>query len=152
MKIDYLANHQLCVHQIAKWCNHEWPWYYNNGDINSAIAFHLKTAQMHTIPTALVALEGNELVGTIAIIEQDLEIRPALTPWLGCLFVSPAYRRQGVATSLIREGQLLAQRLGQKELYAWTEFLSSALQNMGWKLIESTEYQERKICILSCTP
>lgn len=149
MQIDFLADHPSFITQIAKWCNLEWPWYYNGGDLNAAVLFHQKTAQKSSIPAALVAVEGSEALGTIAIIEQDMEIRPNLTPWLGCLFVAPQYRGRGVAGHLLREGFHLAERLGVREIFAWTESLSESLKKGGWKLIETTPYQGRSVDILS---
>ncbi len=149
MKIDYLANYPALIPKIAEWCNSEWPWYYNNGDINAALEYHRRTAQRSSIPSALVALEANELVGTISIIEDDLEIRSELNPWLGCLFVDPEYRGRGVASALIKEGQFLAEQLKIPRIYAWTESLKGPLAKNGWQYLESTKYRGKQIYILS---
>jgi GNAT superfamily N-acetyltransferase len=154
MKIEYLAENLHCLEQIAEWCCKEWPWYYNNGELAEAISYHRKTAQKSTIPFSLVALERNRLIGTISVIEEDMETRPELTPWLGCLFVDPSFRGGGIATALIKEAVRLAAKHKITKLYAWTETLGSTLSANKWQFIEDTVYRDKKVKIyyLDLTP
>jgi GNAT superfamily N-acetyltransferase len=145
MKIDYLANNPDCVAQISKWCCEEWPWYYNNGELKSAISYHQRTAQVGAVPCALVAFEGDQLVGTISIIEEDMDLRPTLTPWLGCLYVSPPFRGRGVAAQLINEGIKVAKSLKIRKIFAWTATLTDALRSQNWDYMEQIKYQGKDV-------
>jgi GNAT superfamily N-acetyltransferase len=69
-----------------------------------------------SLPTALVAFQGDSVLGTAALKPQDLDIRPHLTPWLGGLFVLPEHRGHGVASSLVSRLVTEAQDLGLTEL------------------------------------
>jgi N-acetylglutamate synthase-like GNAT family acetyltransferase len=149
MQIDFLANHPLLVAQIADWCNQAWPWYYSDGNLEHALAYHRSTAQLAQVPCALVALDGSDLAGTIAIIYDDMETRSTLNPWLGCLYVSPSKRGHGVASRLIDAGVNLARSLELPMLYAWTEALRDPLLKKGWIPIETTEYRGKQAHILS---
>lgn len=149
MIIDYLVNHPTYVTQVAEWCCREWPWYYENGDMVAAQKYHLNT---DLIPCALVALEGDKLAGTISIIEEDMDVRPNLSPWLGCLFVAPSFRGQGVASALIDEGASVAKRLGLKKMFAWTESLDRLLARKGWDFRETVDYEGRIASIYRCDP
>ena len=151
MRISPLVNHPELVPTVAQWCCEEWPWYYANGDLAAACAYHQQTAQAARVPSGLVALEGSTLAGTISVIEDDMETRPELNPWLGCLVVAPEFRRQGLASRLIDEGELLAKRLAVPVLYAWTETLCRLLLSKGWAHVEDTAYRGRRVSILSKT-
>jgi GNAT superfamily N-acetyltransferase len=50
-----------------------------------------------------VLFDGDRAVGTAGLMRSDLESRPDLTPWLGGLFVEPAFRARGHATALVRQ-------------------------------------------------
>ena len=150
--IDFLVNHTSLIQPIAEWCCYEWPWYYDNGNLDTAVAYHSRTATTSGIPCALVALDGRNIAGTIALLEEDMDIRSELTPWLGCLFVAPSYRGRGIASLLMAEGLKLAAARKIPEIFAWTEKLSSPLRAAGWKYLESLDYQGRKVDIFSIEP
>src|SRR5262245_6919275 len=54
-----------------------------------------------SIPLSLLALELDEPVGTINLIENDDEQRVHLRPWLAALFVLPAHRHGGIGSMLV---------------------------------------------------
>src|SRR5690349_8984032 len=70
------------------------------------------------LPRTLVAHIRNKAVGTVSVMLHDLETRPDLNPWLGCLYVQPAWRCQGVAGELLMSAeQMAAQSLGISVLH-----------------------------------
>lgn len=148
VKIDYLANHPHLIAQVAGCCCSEWPWYYDNGNLETALAYHSKTAQSCGIPCALVALEQGQFAGTITILEEDMDIRSHLSPWLGCLFVPPEFRGKGIAGLLTEAGLKLAAHQKIARIYAWTEKLGSAAMARGWTFLERVSYQGREVEIL----
>ncbi len=150
--IDYLANHSGLIKPVADWCCREWPWYYDEGNCETAFAYHSRTATLSGIPCALVALDEGRLVGTIALLEEDMDIRSNFSPWLGCLFVDPSSRGSGIASLLMEEGLRLADTRNIPEIFAWTEKLSSPLRAAGWRYLESPIYQGRKVDIFSIEP
>ncbi len=150
--IDFLANHPGLIEPVANWCCSEWPWYYNDGDYSTAYAYHSRTAVLSGIPCALVALDEGRLVGTIAILEEDMDIREDLWPWLGCLVVAPSERGKGIASRLIVEGLKLSATIKIPKIFAWTEKLSPHLRAAGWKYLASPSYQGKKVDIFSIEP
>ncbi|MCP6582456.1 GNAT family N-acetyltransferase, partial [Klebsiella pneumoniae] len=50
-----------------------------------------------------VLFDDDRPVGTAGLMRGDLESRPDLTPWLGGLYVEPAFRSRGHATTLVRQ-------------------------------------------------
>lgn len=69
------------------------------------------------VPFALVAHEGDAYVGSVLVIENDLEARPQYAPWIAALWVEPEQRRQGVAVQLIDAARAEAARLGWQACY-----------------------------------
>lgn len=82
---------------LAEWFMAEWPEYHRGktlGDVSSM--FRLRDTQR----TLIAEIDG-EIVGTIAIRNSWSDAPEIQTPWLGGLFVKPAYRRQGIAHELV---------------------------------------------------
>lgn len=50
------------------------------------------------IPFCLVAEEGGVYIGSVLVIENDLDARPDYTPWIAALWVEPHARKRGAAT------------------------------------------------------
>jgi len=86
IRIDYLANHPALADELAKVSWAEWPSIYEAR--RQTFADVLKTCRermnVDHLPLALVAFDGDKLVGTVSLKPHDLEIRPELTPWMTC--------------------------------------------------------------------
>ena len=54
------------------------------------------------IPITFLALDGGVPVGTASVIEDDLETRCELTPWLASIYVVPERRGSGLGTMLVK--------------------------------------------------
>ncbi|MEO9166764.1 MAG: GNAT family N-acetyltransferase [Aestuariivirga sp.] len=88
-------------------------------------------------PFCLIALSGDQFVGSVLGIEADLNERPALTPWVAALWVEPQARRQGIAKALISEA--LARIFGQTHSVAYLCAKTDKrhyYERAGWQLIE----------------
>jgi GNAT superfamily N-acetyltransferase len=53
------------------------------------------------IPLALVAHEDGEYLGSVLLIENDLDDRPQYAPWIAALWVEQKVRRNGIASKLL---------------------------------------------------
>lgn len=69
------------------------------------------------IPFALVAHEGDTYVGSVLVIDNDLDVRPDYAPWIAALWVDPDYRKQGVAAALIKDARQHIALLGRGTCY-----------------------------------
>ena len=67
-----------------------------------------------------VLFDGDRPVGTAGLLRSDLESRPDLTPWLGGLFVEPAFRGRGHATALVRQVEEFARAASVPVLWLYT--------------------------------
>lgn len=85
------------------------------------------------LPKFYLALEGDEIIGSYALLTNDLISRQDLMPWFACLFVNEEFRKKGIAEKLLAHGLDQAAKKGFNNLY-----LSSDLENFyerkGWRL------------------
>jgi GNAT superfamily N-acetyltransferase len=148
--IDYLANHPELAPELTRLFYEEWRTIYDQRGQSFDDVLHtcVERANIGSLPLALVAFQDEELVGTVSLKVQDLEIQPELTPWLGGLFVIPKWRRMGVASTLIQRVIEEAQRLKLRQLYLWTASAESLYLKLGWSEVERTDYCGQRIVIM----
>lgn len=69
------------------------------------------------IPAALVAHDDDRYIGSVLIIENDLDERPNYAPWIAALWVDSDFRRQGIAAQLITRSRAHIAQLGRDTCY-----------------------------------
>jgi GNAT superfamily N-acetyltransferase len=84
-----------------------------------------------SLPKFFILLNDNEIIGSYALVTNDMISRQDLYPWLACLFVNPDHRNKGIAELLLNHGLQETKNKGFDSLY-----LSSDLENFyekkGW--------------------
>lgn len=82
-----------------------------------------------------VLFDRNQPVGTVGLMREDLEARPDLTPWLAALFVEPAFRGRGYATTLVRRIEAFAQAASIPVLWLYTVSAEPLYLRLGWQRV-----------------
>ncbi len=104
----------------------------------ASIVQHSQTAE--ALPLTFIAVEGEQLLGTIGLWRCDLISRQDLFPWLAALYVAPAARGQGLAGKLQRHVIDYARRAGFRELYLYSA-CRDFYERFGWRYIgEGLDY------------
>jgi len=85
----------------------------------------------NALPKFFLALEDNKIIGSYALITNDLISRQDLMPWFACLFVNENKRSQGIAELLLKDGLHQARAKGFDTLYLSTD-LENFYENKGW--------------------
>jgi GNAT superfamily N-acetyltransferase len=80
-----------------------------------------------------VLFDGAQPVGTAGLMREDLESRPDLTPWLGGLYVQPAFRGRGHAASLVRRVEDAARDASIAVLWLYTLNAAELYRRLGWQ-------------------
>ncbi len=147
---DYLANHTRFVPVLTDYMYAHWRSLLEAvGKSRDDFALSMQDhCRIGSLPLALVAFQDDQVLGTIALKPQDLDIRPDLTPWLGGLFILAEYRRRGIGSLLITRMVAEAEKLGLPCLYLWTPSAESLYVRHGWKLLERVPYYEYTISIM----
>lgn len=133
----------LCV---AGWIETEWPgipiinWLRQPIDEGCALPLVL----------AWQASDDEELCGCGALLNDDMNDRPLLNPWLGCLYVTPRARRQGIGRSLL---QALVKKAVEIKIPMGYLFCSPELspfyESEGWETIENRLYEGKASVIMN---
>lgn len=84
------------------------------------------------LPKFYVAVENEQIIGSYALLTNDVISRQDLMPWFACLFVNEDRRNQGLATKLLDHGLQEAKSKGYKTLYLSTD-LDGFYEKNGWK-------------------
>jgi predicted N-acetyltransferase YhbS len=148
MQIAYLADHPYYIPTVALWLYSEW------GRLNPGDSVDRRVARLSThtgrpaIPTTLIALEGDTLLGSASLVENDLTSRPHLTPFMASVYVHPDHRRRGIATGLVQRVMATAGRLGVKTLYLITHDQQRLYAKLGWCALEELDYRGESVTLM----
>jgi GNAT superfamily N-acetyltransferase len=94
------------------------------------------------LPAILVAHEGLEPLGTVALRPWFAEEPMAQTPWVRQFFVFPRLRGRGIDRALSAAVEQHARALGYERLYAATNRIERLLVRRGWKVFHVIEHED----------
>jgi GNAT superfamily N-acetyltransferase len=86
------------------------------------------------LPKFYLLLDGHEIIGSYALLVNDIISRQDLMPWFACLYVEESYRGRGLAGQLLEHGLSEAARKGFDRLYLSTD-LVNFYERKGWTLL-----------------
>jgi GNAT superfamily N-acetyltransferase len=91
----------------------------------------------NSIPFALVAHQNETYLGSVLVIENDLEERPNLSPWVAALWVEAEFRCKGIARQLLDDAVQRVFDLGRGDVYLCAEPpIGPYYLARGWALLE----------------
>jgi predicted N-acetyltransferase YhbS len=147
--IEPVAKHIELIPVLAHWHHQEWqhlnPESY---DLQSRIKEYQEVVNSPGLPAMLVAHNNSQALGSVRLIKNDMDTHPELGPWLASLYVHPDFRRQGIATSLIRELEDVTRQLGFQDLYLFTEDRQQMYQKLGWQQLLIERYYNEQVVIM----
>jgi predicted N-acetyltransferase YhbS len=152
MQIAYLKDHPDAIPTVAQWLFHQWGHLTPGSSVESAIGRLQRNLHDDRIPLTIIALSGDNVVGTASLIEHDLQTRPDLTPWLASVFVVPEQRGQGIGAALVRAIVAKARTLGVSPLYLFTPDKEALYRHLGWQTVETTNYRGEDVVIMQIAP
>ena len=86
------------------------------------------------LPSFYVAVEDESIIGTYALLRNDLISRQDIFPWLACLYVSPERRGREIGSLLLRHALQETEKRGHRKLYLCTD-LTGYYEKYGWSHI-----------------
>lgn len=119
---DHLHRHPHHVDRVATLVYEEF-WVGVQGGMSRAdlaAAFGGRAAPGRVL-ASIIALDGDELLGCVHLIDNDDESLPELYPWLAAMVVVPGRRGQGIGSMLVRAMANEAKSLGFERLWFGTD-------------------------------
>ncbi len=84
-----------------------------------------------SLPKFYIILDNERIIGSYALLTNDIISRQDLLPWFACLFVEEEYRNKGIANQLLSHSLIESHKRGFQTVYLSTE-LSSFYEKKGW--------------------
>jgi N-acetylglutamate synthase-like GNAT family acetyltransferase len=142
-----LVDHANAIPSIAQWFYDEWREIYGV-ETPASVQQRIETwLTRNRIPTALVAVATNQVVGTVALKEHELQF--SYSPWLAGLFVIPQLRHKGIGALLVDAAERKAASLGVNELYLYTPSSQAFYERLGWSVLERCQLPNGSVAVMS---
>ncbi len=148
MQISYLADIPDASAALIPGLLDHWRYIAPEETVESRQARFKAHLNRDELPIAWVAHSGDRVFGTAAIRIHDLPGREDLTPWLGGVFVLPAFRRRGIASALCRAVEEKARDLGFQRLFLFTLDQQSLYKSLGWGPYQAANWRGHTADIL----
>ena len=148
MRIESIADHLDLVETIGRWHWAEWGHVDPQGSLESWTDGLRQRTLRDRVPTTYVALENERLLGSVTLVENDMETRRDLSPWLAGLFVWPEFRRKGVGTTLVAHAVRAASHMGVPTLYLYTASAQALYAGLGWTTVADEFYEGSKVVVM----
>jgi GNAT superfamily N-acetyltransferase len=148
MKISYLADTAELASQLIPGLLDHWRPLVPEDTAEARLQRFQAHLNRDTLPIAWLAHEAGQAIGTASLRASDLPGREELSPWLGGVYVAPAFRGRGIASALCRTVEERAAALGHDRLYLFTLDQQALYQHLGWRAIERTSWRGRAIDLM----
>ena len=108
------------LEELGRWHHEQWA------ELNPGLTLKRRFFRMKAylnsdfIPTSWLAFSEGKAVGSAAVVNNDMDIRPEYSPWLASVFVLPGYRGRGIGTLLIRHAMKHSAEAGEWPVYLFT--------------------------------
>jgi GNAT superfamily N-acetyltransferase len=152
MEIVNLRQIPEVIPTLAAWHHAQWGELNPQKSLDTRIAgleLHLAEAP---VPTTFVALEDELPLGSASLVLHDLPTHSHLSPWLASVYVAAEHRRRGIGGQLVRRVMGESRRLGVETLYLFTLDQEKFYAELGWSLLERSEYRGFPIVVMQWRP
>jgi GNAT superfamily N-acetyltransferase len=132
---------------LAQWQHRQWSFLNPQDNLEKRIARLKCNPNAGLIPSTFVA-QKDGLLGSAAIVENDLESKPELSPWLASVFVFPEHRGQGIGSALVKYVMERAKEAGIPVLYLFTPDKEPFYLKLGWETLSREVFRGHPITIM----
>ena len=154
MRIEPIALHRGQLATLAAWHDAQWGHLYSHWTLEVARS-ELEEHALRTsgLPTTLLALEGDELLGSVSLVFEDApELQEHGSPWLASLYVKPQARGRGIGAQLANAAVARARLEGVDELFLFTPEHRDFYARLGWREIARTALKGTPVDLMCIAP
>jgi predicted N-acetyltransferase YhbS len=148
MRLAYLVDYPEFFPLVAQWNWDEWHTLLVERSAAEFEAWLRKNVRRDAIPMTLLAFEETAIVGTVSVVDYDLDLSNDLSPWLASLYVVPSRRGNGLGRRLVQAAIDEATRLGFHALHLYTPGQEAFYAALGWQPVKSVRYRGQPITIM----
>ena len=148
MKIVNLSEVPQAIDTLARWHFDEWQDLYPDESLQDFKADLRASTAAGVVPSTFVALANAAVIGSISLLERDMDLDESWTPWLANLFIHPDYRQQGAGKQLIRHLVAFCAANSVRGLYLFTPDSRAYYEALGWVLRRRQEYKGQLVDIM----
>ena len=156
LRFENLADRPGAVPLVAEWYFGEWGYLNPASTPEKVAAKLLASMNRDAIPLVVLAVMGDEVIGSAELKYREMTIYPEKEHWLGGVFVVPEHRGRGVAARLIDAVVNSARILGVDVLHIQTKRLDGGLYlKLGWQRTEQICYRGLDVLVMQrelCPP
>jgi predicted N-acetyltransferase YhbS len=136
-RIEPLGDHPDLVALICEWHLREFD---PTGDMDFWLRTRTREVRQGGVPCAWIAFADQEPIGSVSLVESNMDTRKDLTPWLAALFVVPEHRGRGIGTALVRRCEREAAMAGFARLYLYTTGVEY-YRRLQWVVLAEEVYE-----------
>ena len=152
-RIAPLAEQPGLAPQLARWHHREWAHLYSDWTLEGAEAELRDHAGRTGLPTTLVALEGEQCLGSASLVQVDApELADRGDAWLASLYVRPEARGRGLGAALVRAIVALAAREGLPRLCLFTPGQAAFYARLGWRCFDTARLGGETVDLMEIRP
>jgi len=140
MQIDLLADRPELASELIPGLLNQWKHIAPEQTAASRAERFRAHMNRDALPIAWIAHESGVALGTAALRISDIPGREDLSPWLGGVYVEPAFRGRGIASALCQVVEAKARVLGFSRLYLFTLDRQSLYARLGWHPFETATW------------
>jgi len=148
LRFEFLVDHPEQLPQVATWHHEAFARRNPNASVEKRLQKLMSRPGRRSVPTTVIALVDDTLVGSASLVQYDMVGREDLSPWIASVYVRPEWRRQGIGTRLMQRVESIAWDLGISRLSLFTPDVKSFHETLGWVVLEETVYRGRRTTIM----
>ena len=135
------------LEMLAYWHHAQWSHFNTSENIQQRIERMKPYLNNTFIPSTYVATD-HKLLGSAAIVANDMDTHPELTPWLASVYVCPEDRYHGTGSKLVTHIMHEALAHGIKTLFLFTPDKVSFYSKLGWEIINKELYHNQRVAVM----
>jgi GNAT superfamily N-acetyltransferase len=146
LRLEPLAAHADLVPVLARW---HVPEFDPGGSTGSWERTLTREAGWSGVPCVWVAFLASSPVGSVSLVEHNMDTHPDLGPWLAALFVTPEKRRRGIGRALVQRCEHEAWRTGAARLFLYTSTAEAFYRALGWTPLFQETYEGETVTVMA---
>jgi len=149
MNIESITDHLDLLTTIGQWHWEEWGHADPNGSVGTWTDGLCQKTHRDQVPTTYVALsEQGDLLGSVTLVDCDMDPHQELSPWLAGLFVHPDFRTQGIGSKLVNHAVGKVRSMGLSQLFLYSSTATGLYKKLGWQIIGEEFYEGEKVSVM----